>query len=136
MKKLLLALLFICTQVYSQSKVEAIVGDGESGAAIKGTAGTATGIGGHFINTSSGKALTTSGALRFGGSNVGTITNGNFLKATNTDGDAQWAGLFPADYDLTLSNGIALYLRNLSTTANYSTIFGVTSSNKPGVSAI
>ncbi|GAB3503466.1 tail fiber domain-containing protein [Emticicia fontis] len=134
MKKTLFALLFITTQVYSQSKVEAVVGSSESGAAIKGISSNATGIGGHFLNTGSGKALITSGALRFGGSNVGTIASGKFLKTINTDGDAQWADLFPADYFGSLNNNF-LNLQNTSTTTGSSGIYVAINSTQDATAA-
>jgi hypothetical protein len=90
---------------------------GESnGIAIRGT--STSGIGGYF-STTSGKALQTSGGVTIGGSGVGTLGTGKFLKSINASGDAQWSDLLPYSTTQSISPGGLLNITNNSTGSGY-----------------
>jgi hypothetical protein len=90
----------------------------------------ATGIAGYFIS-SFGTALLTKGALQFGGSGIGTLGVGKFLKSTSVNGDAQWSDLTPFSEVKSISNNL-IYAENTLTGNNLAVIMGVTNSSTTG----
>ena len=100
-------------------------GDGVRGVSDNGTGiygSSSYGTAGHFYSFG-GYALKTTGKLQLGFSN-GT---GKFLKSTSISGDAEWSDLLPFYYSGN-SNNTILSVENSHTTANNSTIKGITSS--------
>jgi hypothetical protein len=98
-----------------------------SGTAIKGVA-YGGGTAGYF-NSFGGKALQTDGAIRIGGSGVGTLGADKFLKSINANGDAQWSDLLPYNYtgNLAIASGSLIFVENTNTTSSH-TIYGATNS--------
>jgi hypothetical protein len=96
-----------------------------SGTAIKGVA-YGGGTAGYF-NSFGGKALETSGAIRIGGSGVGTLGADKFLKSINSNGDAQWSDLVPYSYSGNFAGNLML-IQNTNTTFPAHTIYITTNS--------
>ncbi len=116
-------------------------GENGSGTGVYGYADFGIGVrgqgaeaGGSF-SSGSGKALITSGGLRFGGNNVGTLASGKILKSINANGDAEWSNLVPYFYGGS-ENTYMLGLENESITTSNPTIYGLTNTSGSAIGAI
>jgi Chaperone of endosialidase len=94
-----------------------------SGQAVIGVAG--------YFNSTFGTALLTKGALQFGGSGVGTLGVGKFLKSTSVNGDAQWADFTPMTEVKSINNNL-IYVENTLAANNLAAIAGTTNSSTTG----
>lgn len=96
-----------------------------TGSAIRGT--TFNGIAGNFLS-SNGYGIKSSGKLQLSIQPI--IYSGQFLKSTNSSGDAEWSNLFPLVNSQNATQNI-LEITNTNT-GGYSTIVGKTSTTGSG----
>jgi hypothetical protein len=104
-----------------------VAGSSANGIGVRGFSDSNYGVNGSSISgdggvfsSSSGRALRTFGAIRFGGSGVGTLGTGKFLKSINSFGDAEWSDLLPLSVN---QSSVATLLQVVNMGTGYA-IFG------------